>query len=75
MPTYEYHCKDCSCNFDLSMTIAEKERREKEAPIACEQCGSNQVVQLIGGFSILTGAKVRQEEGGGSNCCGDGACC
>jgi len=75
MPTYEYHCKECGYGFEMYTTIAEKERREKEKSITCEHCGSKEVEQLIGGFSILTGTQVRQNTGGGSSCCGGGDCC
>jgi putative FmdB family regulatory protein len=75
MPTYEYHCKECGHSFDLFSSIAEKERREREASIACEKCGSRKVEQVFGGFSILTGTRVRQDADSGSNCCGGGTCC
>jgi len=75
MPTYEFHCKDCGYTFDFFSTVAEKERRERERTITCEQCGSDKVEQLFGGVSILTGTQVRQKTGDGSSCCGGGDCC
>ncbi|PIU45900.1 MAG: zinc ribbon domain-containing protein [Ignavibacteriales bacterium CG07_land_8_20_14_0_80_59_12] len=75
MPTYEFHCKECGYYFEFFASISEKERKAKEHSIACEQCGSNKVEQVFGGFSILTGTQVRQNTGGGSGCCGGGACC
>lgn len=61
MPTYEFHCKECEYYFEFSSTVAEKERKEGERTIACEQCGSNKVEQVFGGFSILTGTQMRQK--------------
>lgn len=75
MPTYEFHCRDCDFSFEFSSTVAGKELREREHTIACEQCGSNNVEQLFGGFSILTGTQVRRKTDGGSSCCGGGECC
>jgi putative FmdB family regulatory protein len=75
MPTYEFHCKECGSCFEFSSTIAEKERRETERTITCEQCGSNEVEQVFGGFSILTGTRVRRKTDDNSGCCGGGVCC
>ncbi len=75
MPTYEFHCKACGYTFEMFASIQEKERREREKSILCEKCGDNDVEQLFGGFSILTGTRVRQIPGGRSSCCGDGNCC
>lgn len=75
MPTYEFHCTECGYSFEMFSSVSEKERKEREGLITCEQCGSNKVEQLIGGFSILTGTQVRQSSGGGSSCCGGGECC
>ena len=36
MPTYEFHCSDCGYTFDLFTTIGEKERREREHALTCE---------------------------------------
>jgi len=75
MPTYEFHCKECGYSFDFFSRVDEKEQRERERKITCEQCGSDKVEQVFGGFSILTGTQVRQNSGGGSSCCGGGDCC
>lgn len=75
MPAYEFHCKECGYYFEFASTVAEKERRESERTITCEQCGSKEVEQVFGGFSILTGTQVRQKTGGDSGCCGGGTCC
>jgi putative FmdB family regulatory protein len=75
MPTYEYHCKECGYTFDFFSTVAEKEQKERDHTLSCEQCGSDKVEQLFGGISILTGTQVRKPSGGGSSCCGGGDCC
>lgn len=74
MPTYDYHCKECGYSFEFFSTIVEKERREREASITCERCGSSKVDQVFRDFSILKGTQVRQNTGGGSSCCGGGTC-
>ena len=75
MPVYEFHCKECGYSFELSATVAEKERRESERTIVCEQCASDNVEQVFGGFSILSGTQVGKKTGGNTGCCGGGACC
>jgi putative FmdB family regulatory protein len=75
MPTYEFHCKECGYTFDFFSTVAEKEQKERDHTLSCEQCGSDKVEQLFGGISILTGTQVRRNTGGGSSCCGGGDCC
>jgi putative FmdB family regulatory protein len=75
MPTYEYHCKECGYSFDFFSTVAEKERKERDTSFTCEKCGSDKIEQVFGGFSILSGAQVRKNIGGGSSCCGGGNCC
>jgi putative FmdB family regulatory protein len=74
MPTYEFHCKKCGYCFEFTSTVAEKERGESERTITCEQCASNEVEQVFGGFSILTGTKERRNTDGCSGCCDGGAC-
>jgi putative FmdB family regulatory protein len=78
MPTYEYHCKDCGYYFDVKATIKEKEVGLK---INCEQCGSENLQQVFGGFAILGGQAVnvkRSNSGNkGGGCCGGSGsgCC
>ena len=76
MPIYEYHCKDCGNTFEMSTTIAEKEKREKDGSLACESCGSPKVEQLFGGFSIVSGEYLKSSGSSGGGCgCGGGGCC
>ena len=75
MPNYEFLCRECGYTFEFSSTVNEKERKEREHSITCEQCGSDKVEQVFGGFSILSGTQVRRNSGEGSSCCGGGNCC
>jgi putative FmdB family regulatory protein len=78
MPIYEYHCKDCGYYFDVKATVKEKEEGLK---INCEQCGSDNLNQVFGGFAIGGGQTINvkssdlQNSGGG--CCGGSGsdCC
>jgi putative FmdB family regulatory protein len=70
MPTYEFHCRECGYSFDFFSTVAEKEQRQRERTITCEQCGSDKVEQVFGGFSLQSGKGVVSSSGGGGGCCG-----
>lgn len=74
MPTYEYHCKECGYYFDVRATVKEKEEGLK---IHCEQCGSDNLQQVFGGFAILGGQTVNVKSGGTQNSGGgsDSGCC
>lgn len=78
MPTYEYHCKECGYYFDVKATIKEKEEGLK---INCEQCGSENLNQVFGGFAILGGQTVnvrsKDTQNNGGGCCGGNGtgCC
>ncbi len=54
MPTYEYICKDCKKTFTVLATIAEHEKSPKPK---CEHCGSENIVQLFSGVSVITSKK------------------
>lgn len=78
MPIYEYHCKECGYYFDVKATIKEK---EEGLNIHCEQCGSENLQQVFGGFAILGGQAVNVKsplsKNGGEGCCGGSGsgCC
>jgi putative FmdB family regulatory protein len=77
MPTYEYHCKECGYYFDVKATVKEKEEGLK---ISCEQCGSDNLQQVFGGFAILGGQTVNVKpsnsgNNGGGCCGGSGSGC
>lgn len=63
MPIYEYLCQDCEMNFDIRLSISEKEKGLK---IKCPYCGSNRAVQILGNF--FTFSKGGQK--GFDGCCG-----
>ena len=44
MPTYDYRCEDCGEDFEVLISIAEK---EEEVPQECEACGSTNTHSLI----------------------------
>jgi len=69
MPMYEYHCKECGYYFDVKATIKEKEEGLK---VHCEQCGSDNLQQVFGGFAILGGQAVNVKSPNSQN--GDGCC-
>ncbi len=73
MPTYEFRCKECDNYFEVVTSMAEKARRELEHEIVCERCGGNDVEQVFGGFSILSGMSVKGSAADGG-CCGGGTC-
>jgi len=77
MPTYEYQCKECGYYFDVKATLKEKEEGLK---INCEQCGSDNLQQVFGGFAILGGQAINvkspdSKNSGGGCCGGDSGCC
>jgi len=76
MPTYEYHCNECGYYFDVKATVKEKEEGLK---INCEQCGSENMQQVFGGFAILGGqtvnVKLKDTQNSGGCCGGAGSSC
>jgi putative FmdB family regulatory protein len=74
MPTYEYHCKECGYTFDVRATVAEKERG---LAASCEKCGSGELEQVFGGFSLITNRSVkgRSADSAAGGCCGGKSDC
>ena len=76
MPTYEYHCNECGYYFDVNATLKEKAEGLK---LNCEQCGSEKLQQVFGGFAILGGQSVNVKSGelqsNDGGCCGSGSNC
>ncbi len=74
MPTHEYHCKDCGYYFDVKATV-----KEKGLNLSCEQCGSDNLQQVYGGFAILgeqaINVKSRDSQNSGGGCCGSNSSC
>ncbi len=52
MPTYEYICKKCVQKFEITMSLSEKEKGKNPD---CPYCGSEEVIQVLGNFAILSG--------------------
>lgn len=54
MPLYEYECRNCKKIFIQVLTLKEHEAGE----VACPDCGSKQVKQLISPFIAHTASKT-----------------
>jgi putative FmdB family regulatory protein len=53
MPQYEFRCKKCNKEFNLFMSISERERKK----ITCPSCKGRSVEQLITPFMTKTSRK------------------
>jgi len=53
MPIYEFSCNKCGNQFELTLTI--KEREEKK--LRCPDCKSTRLQQKFGAFSAKTSRK------------------
>ncbi|MCM8830419.1 MAG: zinc ribbon domain-containing protein [Candidatus Omnitrophica bacterium] len=70
MPIYEYVCTECKNRFEVSATLAEKEKGLKPD---CPRCGSKNTVRFFGGLNFIS-----RSGGGGFNMgsgCGPGCGC
>jgi putative FmdB family regulatory protein len=56
MPTYEFLCRKCAKAFEVSLSIAEYERKRKEG-LQCSECGSSEVEQQLSLFQVKTSKK------------------
>lgn len=74
MPRYEYRCRSCGDQFELSRPMA-----ESGAPAACPS-GHEDTVKLLstvavgGGATNAPAAAAPAGGGGGGGCCGGGCC-
>jgi putative FmdB family regulatory protein len=76
MPLYEYSCSDCSANFDVLTSYANRDRKQ-----VCPTCESTKTKVLVSSFAAFgssgseeSAAPVSLGGGGcGPGCCG-GAC-
>ncbi|MFE6778892.1 zinc ribbon domain-containing protein [Streptomyces sp. NPDC057702] len=72
MPRYEYRCRACGANFELSRPMA-----DANAPATCPD-GHGDTVKLLSTVAVATGATAARgaapaaPTGGG--CCGGGCC-
>ncbi len=75
MPRYEYRCRACGSQFELSRPMA-----ESDAPASCPAGHDDTVKMLsmvaVGGRTSGSGAAAAQSApaGGGGGCCGGGCC-
>ena len=53
MPRYEFLCEECRKPFELTMTIAEREK----AKVQCPKCKGTKVVPQLGGCMTQTSKK------------------
>lgn len=57
MPTYEFKCKDCGKEFEVFVSIKEKDK------VKCNYCGSHKIAQLLSSFYMKGVSRGRS-----SNC-------
>ncbi|HEV7933568.1 MAG TPA: zinc ribbon domain-containing protein [Actinomadura sp.] len=72
MPRYEYRCRACGDDFELSRPMS-----ESSAPAACP-AGHDDTVKLLSTVAV-TGSSAgpapgSRPAGGGGGCCGGGCC-
>ena len=53
MPIYEFSCNKCGKQFELALTIREREEKK----LRCPDCSSTKVQQKFGTFSAKTSRK------------------
>lgn len=53
MPVYEYLCKACHKEFEVTLTLKEHEKPK----VVCPKCGSKNVVQEPAAFFAVTSRK------------------
>ena len=53
MPTYEYRCEKCGTEFTEILSLAEHE----DIKVACPECKSKKVVQILSVFTAQTSRK------------------
>ena len=76
MPRYDFECKKCHHQFELQLSL---EEREKDVPQkVCPKCSSKEVEQMISagkcGVSCNEHDKSADTSTCDSNCCSTGNC-
>ena len=56
MATYEFECRTCGKQFDVTMAMSEHDKL-KEQPPACPECGKSETRQLASSFSCKAPSK------------------
>lgn len=70
MPTYDYRCSKCSCEFELFLSLAERASESEKK--MCPKCSSNQIeVMMTFNGGILSSS---QKTCGPSGCGSQGGC-
>ncbi|MFN3550835.1 MAG: FmdB family zinc ribbon protein [Endomicrobiia bacterium] len=71
MPVYEYVCKDCKTEFEVSATLEEKEKGLKPK---CPNCGSENIIRFFGSANFINFFDKSSSFNSGS-CCGPNGRC
>jgi len=54
MPFYEYECTKCGHQFEVMLTLSEREKKERK--LACPKCGKTGPRRLLSTFSTSDGS-------------------
>lgn len=70
MPIYEYVCMDCKKEYEVLRSFSEADK-----PIACQECGGENVKRKLSLFYAQSGGSTISGAGGGScTSCAGGNC-
>lgn len=76
MPRYDYKCMKCQKEFELSLSLSERESDETPKKI-CPSCGAKQIDKLIGrgsGGILKHGQSKSTDRPSGCGGCSSGGC-
>jgi len=73
MPLYDFQCKDCGRNFELSLTLAEREEKESAKKV-CPSCSSGNVQQRMTFSGGISAGTLKTLPGDGPPCASGGVC-
>lgn len=71
MPRYEFECNKCKENFEILMSIKDRE----SAKIICPECKSNDIAQIFTGINIIIKDSSKTGSKGCCGGCGESGCC
>jgi putative FmdB family regulatory protein len=57
MPVYEFLCQTCGNEFTQILSLTEYEAEYEQHQVACPNCGSKLVEQLVAACSVVTSRK------------------
>jgi putative FmdB family regulatory protein len=69
MPIYEYICLDCKKEYEILRSF-----NEADQPIACDECGSEEVKRKLSVFYAQSGGSSISGAGTGCSSCAGGNC-